>query len=975
MSNSMMDRDNILAELNPQQKEAVTYGKGPLLIIAGAGTGKTTVITRRIAYIIQQGLAQPDQILALTFTDKAAEEMEERVDILVPYGYTDIWISTFHAFGDRILRENALIFGLSPDFKVLNQAQASVFLREHLFEFDLSYFRPLTDPTRYISAFISIFSRLRDDDISPEEYINYVKKLEVRLSENPQDKKLQEYYLQQKEIAYAYAKYLELLESQGKVDFGNQFYLVLKLFRQHPLILKKYQDKFKYILIDEFQDTNFAQYQLAKLLAQESRNITVVADDDQCIYRWRGAAYSNVLNFIQDFPEAKRISLLINYRSNQAILDSAYRLIQHNNPDRFEVRANINKKLIALKEGEGPQFFYFDTHLLEADFVARKIKEMVEKDNFKYNDFAILVRSNSDAKGYIESLNMLGIPVRFSGSQGLYQQEEIRLCIHFLRFIASPSDSLSLFSLISSELYLINMEDLTLCMHYARRHNQTLYYVFKNIYHIEQLKELKKDTFLLIERFLKDMERFLELSRSLSVGRLLYTFLNESGYLKKLIEKPSLENELKVRNLARFFSIVRDFELVAQDNRTSNFINYLDLLIEAGDDPATVELEPDVDAVNVLTVHKAKGLEFKVVFLVSLVNDRFPVRRQSQPIEIPEELIKEVLPEGDFHLQEERRLFYVGMTRAKEKLYLTSAQDYGTTRRKKPSQFIIEALGEDILKKEKTSTSGLETISRFASVQPTPIPVSLPPQEGIITLSYFQIDDYITCPLKYKYVHILHVPIMEHHTVLYGRAMHEAITRYLRYKMSGMTPEPEFLIRSFEEIFNPEGFLSKEHQEEKEKIAKQALFRFYYDEEQRKKLPTHIEKDFSFIYENNRIIGRFDRLDLEPDGGIITDFKSSDINDQEEADKRTKESLQLMIYSLAYKEIFKEYPKEVRLYFLESGIIGRASFEDKDLEKAKEKILKASLGIRKQIFEPKPDYMSCQWCAYNSICKYASFNK
>jgi DNA helicase-2/ATP-dependent DNA helicase PcrA len=516
------------------------------------------------------------------------------------------------------------------------------------------------------------------------------------------------------------------------------------------------------------------------------------------------------------------------------------------------------------------------------------------------------------------------------------------------------------------------MEDLTLCMHYAKRYNQPLYYVFKNINEIEQLKNLKKETFLLIERFLKEMERFLELSRVLSAGRLLYTFLNESGYLKKLVEKPSLENELKIRNLARFFGMVRDFELVVKENRTSNFINYLDLLIEAGDDPTQVEIEPEIDAVNVLTVHKAKGLEFKVVFLVSLVNERFPVRRQSQPIEIPEELIKEVLPEGDFHLQEERRLFYVGMTRAKEKLYFTCAQDYGGSRRKKPSQFIMEALGEDIVKKEKRVSSDLQSILRFAPPSEVKAPsLILPSQDNLLTLSYFQIDDYITCPLKYKYVHILRIPIMEHHTVLYGRAMHEAITRYLRYKMSGKTPEPEFLIKSFEEIFRPEGFLSKEHQQQRENIGKQALLRFYYDEEKRNKLPTYIEKDFSFIYEDNRIIGRFDRLDMESDGGIIIDFKSSDISEQEEADKRTKESLQLMIYTLAYKEIFKEYPKEVRLYFLESGIIGRAYFKEKDLEKAKEKILKVSSGIRSQIFEPKPDYMSCHWCAYNSICKYA----
>jgi len=971
-----MDKNDILSGLNPQQKEAVTHKQGPLLIIAGAGTGKTTVITRRIAYLIQEGLAKPNEILALTFTDKAAKEMEERVDILVPYGCTDIWVSTFHAFGDRILRENALVFGLKPDFKVLTSAEASVFLREHLFEFNLDYFRPLSNPTSYISSLISIFSRLRDDDISPEEYIDYVEKLKVKLIQNPQDKELEEYCLQHKELAYAYKKYLNLLEQEAKLDFGNQVYLTLKLFRQHPLVLKKYQEKFKYILIDEFQDTNFSQYQIAKLLAQLSRNITVVADDDQCIYRFRGAAYSNVLNFMQDFPDAKKISLLINYRSNQAILDCAYRLIQYNNPDRFEIKANINKKLIALKEGEGPKYFHFDTHLSETDFVAKTIKEMVEKQGFKYNDFAILVRSNSDARGYIESLNMLGIPFRFSGNQGLYQQEEVKLCIHFLKFIAYPAESLSLFYLVSSEIYLMDMEDLKLCMHYAKRHNQSLYSVFKNINEIEELKILKPETFLLIERFLKDTDYYLELSRNLSAGRLLYTFLKESGYLAKLLEQPSLENELKIQNLARFFNIIRDFELVIQDSHVNKFIDYLDLLIEAGDDPTQVELEPDVDAVNILTVHKAKGLEFKVVFMVNLVMGDFPVYRRSEFIEIPEELIKEVLPEGDFHLEEERRLFYVGMTRAKDILYFTCADDYGTNRLRKPSQFIKEALGEDFLKVEKKTSSDLESILRFSFPKKVTPPSSVKiPLDDLLSLSYLQIDDYLTCPLKYKYVHILRIPIMEHHVVLYGRAMHEAVRRYLLYRINGQELTPDFLIKIFEEEFRPQGFLSKEHQESRMMVAKQALLRFYEEEQKRKKIPTYVEKDFSFIYENNRITGRFDRIDIEPDGGVIIDYKSSEVDDQKKADERTKDSLQLKIYTLAYREIFKQDPKEVRLYFLESGIVGKARFLEKDLEKAKEKIVSASLGIRNQIFEPKPDYMSCQWCAYNSICKFAVLSK
>ena len=328
--------ENVLEGLNKEQLEAVTHSQGPLLIIAGAGTGKTSVITRRIAWLIANGLAKTDEILALTFTEKAASSMQERVDILVPYGYTDIWISTFHAFGDRILRENAFFCGLNPDFKVLTQSEAIVFFRENLFKFALDHFRPLADPTRFIADLIQIFSRARDEDISCEEYLAHARELAIKAKSSPSDPAFNENASVQLEIANAYCRYQELLSGEGLLDFANLFYLALNMLRLHPMVLKKYQEKFKYILVDEFQDTNFAQFEIVKLLSAYSNNITVVADDDQCIYRWRGAAYSNVLNFIKDFPKAKQISLIQNYRSSQAILDSAYRLIQNNNPDLHE---------------------------------------------------------------------------------------------------------------------------------------------------------------------------------------------------------------------------------------------------------------------------------------------------------------------------------------------------------------------------------------------------------------------------------------------------------------------------------------------------------------------------------------------------------------------------------------------------------------------------------------------------------------
>ncbi|MDD5561151.1 MAG: ATP-dependent DNA helicase [Candidatus Omnitrophica bacterium] len=966
--------DKVLEGLNKEQVQAVTHGAGPLLIIAGAGTGKTRVITQRIAWLINQGLAKTDEILALTFTDKAAKEMQERVDILMPYGYTDIWISTFHAFGDRLLRENSLVAGLSPDFKVLAQSEAAVFFREHLFEFSLNYYRPLSEPTRFIEALISFFSRAKDEDISAGEYLKYAQDFMIKVKAGPEDKANAELAEQQMEVSGAYLKYQELLAGEGLVDFGNQFYLSLQLLREHPLVLQNYQKQFKYILVDEFQDTNFAQFQIVKLLAGGVKNITVVADDDQCIYRWRGAAYSNVLNFIQDYPNAEKITLIQNYRSTQAILDSSYQLIQYNNPERFEVKANINKHLIGLtKEGPNPAHLHFDTYSNEADNVSKIIQDKVNSGKFKYRDFAILVRSNSDAQGFIQSLNMQNIPWQFSGNQGLYGREEVKLCINFLRAIANPSDSLSLYYLVSSEVYKVNLADLTLCNHFARRRNLTLYSVFNDLGNIPELGQVQDETREKVKQVLSDIEKFMQVSRDETTGRLLYSFLTDTGYLRYLTHNPSLEKETKIQNIAKFFNQVRDFELVAKEDRVISFIRHLNLLIESGDDPPIVEADLDQDAVNILTIHKAKGLEFRVVFLVSLVQGKFPLPKRSQQIGLPDSLIKEVLPTGDFHIQEERRLFYVGMTRAKEELYLTSAEDYGGKRLRKVSQFVLEALGKQPGENaEKRKAAAIENIRRFAPVkEPPKISGQKIAADKLVNLSYYHIDDYLTCPLKYKYVNILRVPIMEHHTVIYGRAMHEAVSQYLLRKLNGDKITMDELLDCFEANFDPQGFLDANHQEERFRIGREALARFYKDEENRKSTPKFIEKDFSFVIGDNKITGRFDRIDMEQDGAVIMDFKTSAIKTQKDADKRVKESKQLALYSLAYQYIFGVLPVAVELYFLESGIIGRYEIGEEDLEDVKEDILEVSAGIRRQSFPAKPEYKACTYCAYNQICPSA----
>lgn len=1003
-------RNIILKSLNAQQKEAVTHGTGPLLIIAGAGTGKTRVITRRIAHIIAKKWAKPEEILALTFTDKAAAEMEERADVLVPYGYTDIWISTFHAFGDRILRENALELGLDPNFKVLTRPEQIIFFREHLFEFPLHYYRPLSKPTCYIEAMTTLFSRAKDEDIGPEEYLEYVQRLKekakndsgtlknTRVSKNKTISKnvsafkarsalkdtgalkytgdeLAEQILREEETGLTYSKYQELLAKFGKVDFGNQGYLALQLFRTHPLILRRYQEQFRYILVDEFQDTNFAQFQLIKLLSLRNQNITVVCDDDQSIYKFRGAAVSNILNFIDTYPRLKQIVLTKNYRSTQIILDNAYHLIKHNNPDRLEVKNQVNKHLEGLKKrGKQIQYLHYDTVSGEADAISKIIEEGVTKGQYAYQDFAILVRSNNNAESFLRALNMRGIPWRFSGNQGLYSCREIRLIVAFLRTIANLYDSASLYALVSSsEIYCLDMLALTECMNYATRKNASLFNTLKQSPQISQFKNFSLKIKAKIEKIVKDIENYIELSREHTTGQVLYKFLNESGYIARLVKEETVSNDNRLSNIANFFNIVRSFETLVNEDRVAHFINHLDMLIDAGDDPAVVEADLDTPAVNVLTVHKAKGLEFTVVFLVGLVMGRFPWPRRSESIKLPDELIKDILPPGDFHIQEERRLFYVGMTRAKKELYLTCARDYGGTRSRKVSQFILEALDLPKTEVKITKSAPLEAIKRHGpKAEHNLKEKDKIPKNELITLSYFQIDDYLTCPLKYKYVHILRIPILRHHAVVYGKAIHDAIQHYHQCKVSGKGVSDDDLIGAFRSSWISEGFLSWEHEEQRLKAGEVALRRFFHAQEKEGVIPTYVEKRFSFTLGHDRIVGRWDRIDTKNGKAAIIDFKSSEVFRQKEADKRVKKSLQLSIYALAYKKVFGSIPDRVQLHFLESGLLGVDQRSEEDLENVIKKIKEASRGIRQRNFKAKPQYLACRYCAYRDICPHLS---
>jgi len=953
----------LLEELTPSQREAVLHPSGPLLIIAGAGTGKTTVITRRIAWLIASKRAHPKEILALTFTEKAAAEMEQRVDLLVPYGYTEVAIRTFHAFGDELLRDHALKVGLDPQFRVLSKAEQLVFLRQRAFDLPLERLRPPHDPTRYLEAFATLCARAKDEAVTPEEFRAFAQSVSEQTGDDAQAAFV-------RELAGAYAAYQQLLREAQVVDFGDQVLLAVQLLEHEPDVRAALQQRYRYLLVDEFQDTNFAQFRLLQLLATPTANVTVVADDDQSIYKWRGAAISNVLKFLEHYASVRTVVLTENFRSGQPILDCAYRLIRWNDPDRLEVRKGIDKRLIATAAhgGHAPQFHVFDTASSEADWVARTIRDAVESGSRRPSDVAILVRSNRDADLFLRALNVAGLPWHFSGASGLFSRAESKLLTACLKTLADPDDSVSWYHVASSPLYRFAMEDLSKVLACASRTHMSLRSVLERLRDDPGLLEVSARGRHEAGALLSDVSSLLESSRVRSGGQLLYQWLSDRGYLSRLGQAQHPETDFALRIVARFFDQLRRVEELVGPG-LAELIQHLELFQAIGQE-AREDDDPWADQVNVLTIHKAKGLEFPVVFLVGLIQGRFPTPQRRDRLELPDPLIKDLLPAGDFHLQEERRLFYVGMTRAKQELHLTAAYDYGGKTLRKVSQFVLEALDLASPSPPAKMATARELIER-ARTQP---PVAAPHPTGqpeMVRLDPHGVDDYLTCPLKYRYSHILRIPVMRHHMVVYGAALHKAVEAFFKRRLQGASMTEEELMRVFERSWSSEGFLTREHEEQRLDQGRQTLRRFYASQQTHPEFPTLIEEKFTFPFEGCLVAGRWDRVDQQGEEAVIIDYKSSDIHNQASADKRTRTSVQMQIYALAWWVLRGQLPSRVELRFLETEITGQARFLPEDLEQAKTHLRTVASGIRSAAFQAQPDEHSCRWCAFSSICPFA----
>lgn len=988
---------------------------GPLIVLAGAGTGKTRVIACRIAHLLDSDpTLRPANLLALTFSRKAAQEMLQRVEGLLGAYADELGTFTFHGFCHRFLQDHPLESGLPDRFRLLDSADAWVFFRSLLPKMKLRHYWNLADPTGCIRSFLRFISRAKDEGVTPEEYEAYAAR-----QEDPTER------AQAQEAARVYRMYQEALGRAGRMDFGDLMVRTVQVLRERPVLLRQVRQQYRAILVDEFQDTNVEQIELLKLLAGPEPNLCVVGDDDQAIYRFRGASFASFLLIQQAYPHSRVLRLTRNYRSTPAILAVSERLIRQNGPDRYDPQ----KKLwTPAQECPPVEAFVCQDGEHEADQAVTLLRSLWEAQppaDRRWGRIAVLYRAHAHREPLGRRLEEAGIPFAVRGGFSLFDQPETRDLLAFLDLLHDPSDSIPLFRLMSHPALGIPVEDLLQLSRGAREAEVPLHRFIESPPVGLELTSTAKQA---LGRLQADLVRL----RPYAAGDVEALILKvaEESFLRAVFRSPgrpvagaggspttalgpAADPWVALGCLLRW---ARRFVQNEPDrNDLPTFLWYLDGIRKADVSESLPEEEENLpgDRISLMTVHQAKGLEFDQVLLIGLVQGQFPARSRPEPIPFPLDLMKERLPEGDYHLQEERRLCYVACTRARKGLFLLTQDRL----RRRPSVFLQEMGGEgegDPLRKRRGHPPSVPRVA--GSVLPASSLVqeremmrlaaeirALSPsdEEGLgkrlqeiqqlaaalrgkdsseasatvgssqrvwpigERFSFTQLETYRYCPLKYLYAYVYRLPKHSTPQMLFGVDLHECLEWFYQQLLQGKTPVLEELLDSFRRFHAPRRYGEPHEDEEYLRLGERILTAYYQKQEGHWALPLGVEKEFCLKLEEVSIKGVIDRIDPLPGGGVrIIDYKSG--KPKEKAN--FEEQLQLWLYALAAREVLELDPLRVTFYYLRTN--AELSFDRAPglLEKAREQILSRARQIRTGEFSPTPSVTACGRCDYRNLC-------
>jgi len=966
-------------KLNDAQRRAITHGEGPLLVIAGAGTGKTRVITERIRHLLQSDeTLSGENILGLTFTKKAAGEMKARVVKATGERGKAVTLATFHSFCETLLA------AAEPQRVMLDEFDHWILLRRNLRRLRLEKYRRLADPGQFLNDFVEFFSRCQDELVSGEDYQRYADGLAARLEaergmldDDTFAERLETVALQQ-ELARAYRASEELLREKNRVSFGSLITGAVGLLERDTQLREALQNKYRYILVDEFQDTNIAQLRLLELLAGSAKNIVAVGDNDQAIYRFRGASFGSFKLFLERFAGWKegqdstsfRVALTENYRSTPNILRVAMQVIGQN-----AVSADFPKKVLSPNKppGEKIRIVELATPEEEARWVASEL-ERIHGAGRRWKDFAVLYRQHAHRDDLVEELSRRKIPFVIT-RLSILEHPLVRDVLAYLRLIAAPYDDIACARVLAAPAWHSEAEDLVRLAERARKEK-------KAVYDLLQLPQGQ----LAFDRSHAALGELVEFISSQRKTLKRSTAREILGALTEWLEIPQRAKQHDRKYVKRLAEFMKEWEPKSETRGLQEFIEYLDYYAQAG---GVVSLEDDAppDAVQLMTVHGAKGLEFPQVFLLRVNNRAFPATERPRVFEFPVELMKEGAPAEQFHIQEERRLFYVALTRAEERLTITTV----TEKKGKVPVFIEDIVMEPAIKRQdvrqmmpKLAPAGpedrapqhdREDAQLFpAAAEPARIFSRIadwaeefhPPSPEPLTLSPSALSGYRTCPQRYLFGYLWSLREGPKAAMSFGAVMHTTIKRFVDQLRKGVKLPFEEVQRIFETEWNSKGFEDEYQEQEYKKDGLEQLRAFHAG--MMEELPQALgqEKAFELPLDNDVIIkGRIDQINAlgnERDVEIV-DYKTG----RPKKDVDAKKDLQLSLYALAVKEILELNPVRLVFHYLQDNQRQETTRDAKQLDEAQKIVQEVAGDIRAGEFRAKRGFV-CRNCAYRPIC-------
>jgi DNA helicase II / ATP-dependent DNA helicase PcrA len=988
---------NSIDNLNPQQQEAVKEIEKPLLIIAGAGSGKTLTVASKIAYLLEKG-AKTENILALAFNQKAAEELKIRVLGMVG-NVEDLCISTFHSFCNQVILDNILNTKLNANFKVITETAQKVYLTKNIDSFGIEHLEFNHEPYTLAEEMKNFMSRCKDESISPDDIQQYIETQEkIELDEEALDD-----LNTLKDILKIYRAYEDYKAKNNMLDFGDMLCTVYNLLKSKPLILKKYREKFQFVIVDEFQDTNYIQLQIVHLIASQHAHITVVGDDDQSIYRFRGAYVTNIAEFKKMFPNYIEKTLEHNYRSTKKIVAAANKLIE-NSPER-----TLKKLFTNNPDGENVAVIETPSDTSQANYILETVKDLLKK--YPLQDIAILCRRRSTAEPIIKAFRKQTMRFNFVGETGFFQEPIIKDVTAYLKVISNPlENNAEIVRILNRSNYGIKQIEICKFNCYADKKRLSLYESFDHLSDVD----VDKFKFLQVKQTLSDLIGSKKRLRTLD---LIHSLLFEREFYKYEI---AIQNSRNIALLNQFFEFAEEFNSIYPDNDVEDFTEYLSFASNFEIEEKNLEEQ----AITISTVHGVKGMQYPVVIIPDVIEHRLPTKFQKDKFQIPQDLLKGVkskFDEKELHIQEERRLFYVAITRAKEKLIITYAKRYGENKiDSKPSRFLTEIdyqQNENInfqkadaqeLSAESTTkddqiqtrlmkqvisnlstgkfTEAIENVLLYAKStnknldikteligkikepdystleQAEEEPVTVP-ENHVFSVSQFV--GYKKCPRLYQYRHVMKIPEKPRYYFDFGSSLHSIAEQLTRMQKDGKAINETVAEELLAKFWDPKGYKSKIDEKRDYDEAKAILKVFLEEQAKSKSEIVDIERWFETSIGEIKLRGRIDRIDKDGSGYIVVDYKTSK---KASSLNELKKDMQLLVYALAVTQMYGTGPLKVGDWFLRSNEKVFFEPENQAIEAIQTEITEMASKIKAAAFEPKKGSWECNYCDYTCLC-------